>query len=70
MTRLTANRVKSEYAYKMNLGDYESFEVRVGVEADALEGESTSDAYNRVSEYVEATLMRKVEEARKEFASS
>jgi len=64
---MTATRVKSELSYKLNIGNYESFDILVGIEADAQDGESVVDAEKRVSDLVEAILMERVTAATNQF---
>lgn len=64
---MTATRVKSELTYKLNIGNYESFDILVGIEADALEGESAVDAEKRVSSLTEAILKERVGQAYAQF---
>ena len=64
---MTATRVKSELSYKLNIGNYESFDILVGIEADAMEGESAVDAEKRVSDLTEAILMERVTAAANQF---
>lgn len=64
---MTAPRVKSELTYKLNIGNYESFDILVGIEADALEGETVVDAEKRVSGLVEAILKERVGQAYQTF---
>ena len=64
---MTATRVKSELTYKLNIGNYESFDILVGIEADALDGESAVEAEKRVSGLVEAILKERVGKAYNEL---
>lgn len=64
---MTATRVKSELSYKLNIGSYESFNILVGIETDALADETAVQAEKRVSDLVEAILMERVKEATKQF---
>lgn len=64
---MTATRVTARYEYKLNIGNYESFNIVVGTEADALDGETAADAHARVADLTEAILMQRVQAAHKEF---
>lgn len=61
-----AVRVKVELAYKVNMGDFESYEVRKSIEDDARSGESAKDAHDRVEALVSELMWDEVAEARKQ----
>lgn len=58
-------RVKVELAYKANMGDYETYEIRYAIEDDAKPGESAVAAHKRVEQAVSDLLWAELEEARK-----
>lgn len=58
-------RVGAELAYKVNMGDYETYEVRYSIHDDAKEGENALQAHQRVEGLVSDLLWDEVEEARK-----
>lgn len=57
-------RVKVEYAFKVNLGNFENVEVRVGVEDSVREGETVRVAYERIDKFVSERVANEVAEAR------
>jgi hypothetical protein len=57
-------RVKVEYAFKVNLGNFENVEVRVGVEDSVREGETVKVAYERIDKFVSERVANEVAEAR------
>lgn len=60
---MTAPRITSRLEYKMNIGNYESFNIVAGIEADAMEGETVAEAYARISKAVNELLMADVASA-------
>lgn len=58
-------RAKVELSYKINMGNYETMMVDFGLEADALEGENATQAFDRIEEFVSARLFGKVEAIKK-----
>lgn len=61
--------VNVNMGFKRNMGNYESMNISVGLSAPALRGESATEAFNRVYQFVEDRLMEKfaeTEEALKE----
>ncbi len=64
---MTAPRVTSRLEYKLNIGNYESFNIVVGIEADAHEGESVVDADKRIFDVTEAILKQRVQQAYERF---
>lgn len=58
-------RIKVELAYKVNMGDYESYEIRYGIEDDARDGETIVEAHKRVEGVVSDLLWAELAEARK-----
>jgi hypothetical protein len=61
-----AVRVKVELAYKVNMGDYESYEVRKSVEDDARGNETARETHDRIEALVSDLVWPEVEEARKQ----
>jgi hypothetical protein len=59
-------RVKVELAYKVNMGEYESYEVRKSIEDDVRTGEKVREAHDRVEALVSDLIWPEVEEARKQ----
>lgn len=66
---MTATRVKVELAYKVNMTNFESYEIRYGVEDDVRENETAREAHERCENFVSERLWPEVEEARKQAAS-
>jgi len=64
--RVDPPRINVNLSYKMNLGNYESASVGIGITASAMNGEKTSDAVDRVYALTEAKLMEKFAEMKKE----
>lgn len=61
-----AVRVKVELAYKVNMGDFETYEIRYAIEDDAREGESAKQAHERVEDLVSTLLWKERDEAMKQ----
>lgn len=57
-----ATQVTAGLTYTRNLGNFENVKVNVEVTADARQGETVNDAFERVYSFVEAKLQTKVEE--------
>lgn len=56
----TPSRVRVNLSYKVNMGNFESFGLEFGAEADALEGENTRTALRRVLELISEELFTEV----------
>jgi hypothetical protein len=67
---VTPPRVRVAVGYTKNMGDFESLRYDVAVEASPINGENTSETYNRVSEFVEKKLVEKMTELEAELKSS
>jgi len=63
----TPPRVTSRLTYRINIGNYESFEIVTGLEADVRDGEHPDEAEERVFNIVEAQLQRRYEQAVEQF---
>lgn len=61
-------KVNVRLGFTMNLGDFESLRLDVGVEDDVREGESVTDAFGRVYGFVEDRVIDKQNEFRKELS--
>ena len=59
---MSNTNVRVELQYTMNLGNYESLKIMIGVEDYKRDGETIDEATNRVYDYVEAKLSEKVSE--------
>jgi hypothetical protein len=60
-------KVTVSLGYTLNLGNFQSFRVDLGVEDSERDGESINDAFNRVYDFVEQKLVEKVKEAKTEM---
>lgn len=57
-------KVSVTLGYTLNLGNFQSLRVDLGVVDHTRDGETTNDAMNRVYEFVESKVIEKVTEAR------
>jgi len=60
-------KVSATLGYTLNLGNFQSLRVDLGVVDHVRDGETTNDAMNRVYEFVEAKVVEKVQEAKAEI---
>jgi len=60
-------KVNVTLGYTLNLGNFQSLRVDLGVVDHVREGETTNDAMNRVYDFVEAKVVEKVQEAKAEI---
>lgn len=60
-------RVSWALGYTLNVGNFQSIRIDCQVSDSAQEGESVSEASSRVYKFVEADLVRKIKEAKKEL---
>lgn len=60
-------KVSVTLGYTLNLGNFQSLRVDIGVVDSVREGETTNDAANRVYDFVEAKVVEKVQEAKSEL---
>jgi hypothetical protein len=60
-------KVNVTLGYTLNLGNFQSLRVDLGVVDFVREGETTNDAMNRVYDFVEAKVVEKVQEAKEEI---
>lgn len=60
---MPADRVSKSLGYTVNMGDFESMRIDVGIESDVREGERVRDALARVSGVVESELGLDVKKA-------
>lgn len=69
MAQLTNNVPKHTVSVNLgmtvNLGDFESLRIDIGLEVEGKDGESPTQTYERAYKWVEDRLAEKVEEARK-----
>lgn len=60
-------KVTVSLGYTLNLGNFQSLRVDLGVEDSRRDGENINDAFERVYKFVEDKLTEKVQEASKEI---
>jgi hypothetical protein len=60
-------KVSVTLGYTLNLGNFQSLRVDLGVVDSVRDGETTNDAMNRVYDFVEAKVIEKVQEAKAEI---
>jgi hypothetical protein len=60
-------KVKIGLGYTLNLGNFQSLRIDLEVQDNKREGETTSEAFERVYAFVEAKLQEKVNEAQGEI---
>lgn len=60
-------KVSVTLGYTLNLGNFQSLRLDLGVVDSRREGETTSDAMERVYGFVEAKLSEKINEAKAEI---
>jgi hypothetical protein len=58
-----STKVKVGLGYTLNLGNFQSLRIDLEVQDNKRDGESTSEAFERVYAFVEAKLGEKVKEA-------
>lgn len=59
-------KVKVGLGYTLNLGNFQSLRIDLEVQDNKRDGETTSEAFERVYAFVEAKLTEKVSEAKSE----
>ena len=57
-------KISATLGYTLNLGNFQSLRVDLGVVDHVREGESTKDAMDRVYTFVEAEVIQKVQDSR------
>jgi hypothetical protein len=62
-----ATRLRVGLGHTLNLGNFESLRTDVSIEDSVRAGESIDEAYERVWAYVEAKLLKAVNDARAEI---
>lgn len=58
---MTATRVTYRAGFTRNMDNYESLRLDIGVEGDPLGDETTSQAYNRIKDFVESKLLTDID---------
>lgn len=61
-------KVNVSLGYTLNLGNFQSLRIDLGVEDSKRDGESINDAFDRVYGFVEDKLITKINEAKDEAA--
>jgi hypothetical protein len=61
-------KVSVTLGYTLNLGNFQSLRVDLGVVDSVREGENTNEAMDRVYSFVEAKVVEKVQEAKSQLA--
>ncbi len=67
MSSQPTTTVKVNLGFTANLGNFQSLRVDVGLEDFVRSGEHVDDAVERVYNYVEAKLVEKLEQTKKEL---
>lgn len=60
-------KVSVTLGYTLNLGNFQSLRVDLGVVDSVREGENTNEAMDRVYDFIEAKVVEKVQEAKTEL---
>ena len=63
-------KVSVTLGYKLNLGNFQSLRLDLGVVDSKRDGENTDQAFERVYKFVEDKLTAKIAEAKVELAES
>lgn len=56
-------KVNVALGYTLNLGNFQSLRIDIGIEDTVRDGENAEDGFSRVYEFVENKLIEKVKEA-------
>ncbi len=62
-------KVTVALGYTLNLGNFQSLRIDLGIEDSRRDGETVNDAFDRVYSFVEGKLADKVKEAASEIES-
>jgi hypothetical protein len=62
-------KINVALGYTLNLGNFQSLRIDLGVEDSRREGETVQQAFDRVYEFVETRLVEKVNESKDEIES-
>ena len=65
---INETKVSVTLGYTLNLGNFQSLRVDLGVVDHVREGENTNEAMDRVYDFVEAKVVEKVQEAKIELS--
>jgi hypothetical protein len=55
-------KVNVALGYTLNLGNFQSLRIDIGVQDSKRDGETTGEAFDRIYKFVEAKLIEKVKE--------
>jgi hypothetical protein len=66
--KMEETKVSVTLGYTLNLGNFQSLRLDLGVVDSKRDGENTDDAFNRVYRFVEDKLTEKIKEAQSEAA--
>ena len=67
MEERNETKVSVTLGYTLNLGNFQSLRVDLGVIDSVREGENTNEAMDRVYDFIEAKVVEKVQEAKSEL---
>lgn len=67
MEERNETKVSVTLGYTLNLGNFQSLRLDLGVVDSKREGETTNEAMDRVYSFVEAKLTEKIQEAKSEL---
>lgn len=59
-------KVNVTLGYTLNLGNFQSLRIDLGIEDSRRDGETIEDAFNRVYSFTEGKLIQKINEAKEE----
>lgn len=59
-------KVNVTLGYTLNLGNFQSLRIDLGIQDSRRDGETIEDAFNRVYGFTEAKLIQKINEAKEE----
>ena len=62
-------KVSVTLGYTLNLGNFQSLRVDLGVVDNVRDGENTDQAMDRVYDFIEAKVVEKVNEAKQELVT-
>ena len=68
MEERNETKVSVTLGYTLNLGNFQSLRVDLGVVDNVRDGENTNEAMDRVYSFVEAKVVEKVQEAKTQLS--
>jgi hypothetical protein len=63
-----STKINVTLGYTLNLGNFQSLRLDLGIVDSKRDGESTSEAFERVYKFVEDKLTEKIQEAKSEIS--